>query len=488
MEHIQPYFFGNTIDVTGSAVAITLGDSVKTIGDSAFYASGLTSITIPDSVTTIGDSAFGSNQLSSVIIPSSVTSIGDRAFAYNQLTSVTIPDSVTTIGEWAFADNQLTSITIPSSVTSVGEGAFAGNAIASATIEGDPTVGQWAFSSYYIKTLSFNGVVHTPSMPNAESCFAFDAGSGTITGFRRMDFDLIRSGVAGSACLNTTIAIPSSVSGVSVTSIGQQAIFGQVFTSVTIPNSVTSIGQVAFANNQLTSVTIPASVTFIGDGAFIFNQLTSVTILGNPDIGDVVPPFLVQGASSSNRGSGYYNFSNALITFLYAPNMTAPNLPESTLYRASDWDYIFNEDDDASDIIGALIVNTSSVIVNYRDTAGNTLAPSKILLGNDIELTYKVSSLLAINPSPTNDDLASLYYSPGETLTLEPVTIDGYSTPVSRTVTLAAGRTTINFVYTQAGADGYSLADTGANLQVLLAGAVVMLGAGGIVVFRGRVI
>ena len=78
-----------------------------------------------------------------------------------------------------------------------------------------------------------------------------------------------------------TVTIPSSISSLPVTSIGNQAFDGcSGLTSVIIPNSVTSIGNLAFYYcGGLTSVTIPNSVTSIGDAAFLYcSRLTSVTI------------------------------------------------------------------------------------------------------------------------------------------------------------------------------------------------------------------
>ena len=73
-------------------------DITKIIG----YVGKERSITIPNSVKKIGYSAFWGNELTSVTIPNSVTEIGRNAFAENQLTSVTIPDSVTIIGNDIF--------------------------------------------------------------------------------------------------------------------------------------------------------------------------------------------------------------------------------------------------------------------------------------------------------------------------------------------------------------------------------------------------
>ena len=107
--------FGGNSYVPASVINVIIGDSVTSIGSSAFYGcSGLTSITIPDSVTSIGSSAFsGCSGLTSITIPDSVTSIGNYAFSgCSGLTSITIPDSVTSIGKYAFSGcSGLTSIT-----------------------------------------------------------------------------------------------------------------------------------------------------------------------------------------------------------------------------------------------------------------------------------------------------------------------------------------------------------------------------------------
>ena len=76
----------------------------------------------------------------------------------------------------------------------------------------------------------------------------------------------------------TTLVIPDTLGGFTVTSIDNFAFLNKALTTVTIPNSVTSIGYEAFSRNQLTTLTIPNSVTSIGDYAFNDNLLTTLTI------------------------------------------------------------------------------------------------------------------------------------------------------------------------------------------------------------------
>jgi hypothetical protein len=177
--------------------SVRIGNSVTTIGDSAFGGCyGLASVTIPNSVTTIGNSAFGDCYgLASVTIPSGVTTIGNFAFGIcYALASVTIPNSVTTIDTYAFvACFALASVTIPSGVTTISDFAFGDcHSLASVTItSGVTTIGDYAFGGCY--------------------------------------------GLA-------SVTIPSGV-----TTIGNSA-FGDCYglASVTIPNSVTTIDDEAF--------------------------------------------------------------------------------------------------------------------------------------------------------------------------------------------------------------------------------------------------
>ena len=108
----------------------------------------------------------------------------------------------------------------------------------------------------------------TPSGAQALSADGFEytvaSGAATLTG-------------CTSTC-PTTLVIPATLGGYSVTSIGDSAFFSIALTSVSIPNSVTSIGSYAFYASGLTSLTLPNTLVSIADYAFEANPLTTVSI------------------------------------------------------------------------------------------------------------------------------------------------------------------------------------------------------------------
>ena len=77
-------------------------------------------IEIPDTVTSIGDQAFYDTGIKGIELHYGLTSIGSYAFAESELTSIDIPYSVTTIGNYAFQATKIESLFIPDSVTYLG--------------------------------------------------------------------------------------------------------------------------------------------------------------------------------------------------------------------------------------------------------------------------------------------------------------------------------------------------------------------------------
>ena len=153
-------------------------DTVKTIGDFAFYGTkALESINIPDSVTNIGTDAFGEcSGLKEVVIPDSVTSMGEAVFYKctslekvklsvnitmpnpavfqycSNLKEVVVSENMRFLGDFMFSYcTQLTNIVLPDTLTSVLRSAFQNcDNLKNITVPKNvTTIRDYAFGYYY---------------------------------------------------------------------------------------------------------------------------------------------------------------------------------------------------------------------------------------------------------------------------------------------------------------------------------------------------
>ena len=267
-----------------NAVNFGSNSQLQTIGEVAFFETGLTSITIPKNVTTIQDSAF-SNNTSLITINFSANTqsqtIGDQAFnACDIVNSLVINNNATTpitLNPLAFgflgqAANTTTQIIINGAVNILSPGgsfapfygSFSTSPTVNLTLDGKYSLVDYGFiisaqtsppSNVNYKTITINDA----STSIADS-FAFDGTTGS--GFATI----------------TTLNIGSNV-----TSIGNQAFYLCTgLTSVVIPSSVISIGTDAFKGcSNITSLIINSPTVLINDGAFAdCTKLTNVVISG----------------------------------------------------------------------------------------------------------------------------------------------------------------------------------------------------------------
>ncbi|MDR2509821.1 MAG: leucine-rich repeat domain-containing protein [Spirochaetaceae bacterium] len=96
------------------------------------------------------------------------------------------------------------------------------------------------------------------------------------------------------------VAIPATIDGFPVTSIGDQAFMLKGLTHVSLPDTVWVIGRQAFYGNQIKNVHIPSSVKTIGDSAFDGNQFINVQQGGKRVIIEIPAPASSQKVSSRN--------------------------------------------------------------------------------------------------------------------------------------------------------------------------------------------
>ncbi|HBA32195.1 leucine-rich repeat protein [Parabacteroides goldsteinii] len=152
--------FQNTKNLT----TIQIPASVTTIGDGAFWGSGISTFTVAEGGSSFkadnDDKAlltydgktlftFAPKATGSYTIPSGVITIGPYSFQGTALTSLEIPSSVTSIGDGAFESSALTSIVIPESVTTIENDAFMWSVLTTVTFEGTtaPTIGTGIFGN-----------------------------------------------------------------------------------------------------------------------------------------------------------------------------------------------------------------------------------------------------------------------------------------------------------------------------------------------------
>lgn len=103
------------------------GVSVRTIGNSIFKGSDITSVVIPEGVRTISFDAFRDcTALTSVSLPTTLWYIYEYAFAgCAALSEVRLPENLSSLGRYAFSGcAALTSITIPSGIRQLNVGVF----------------------------------------------------------------------------------------------------------------------------------------------------------------------------------------------------------------------------------------------------------------------------------------------------------------------------------------------------------------------------
>ena len=319
-----------------NAADFTVPDGVKSIAANAFYGKfSLTNISLPESITAIGENAFYMcSYLASVTFRGTSDqplTIGDYAFWSTGLHTLTLPDRPITIGAYAFAEisyysyetyddeslaaldlggtvsigdyafyktGEALELTIPATVKTIGNHAFEGSDytryLTSVTFEEGSTletIGAYAFRR--AKISSFNVPASVTSIGAYAFYYCSELTSLTFEeGTAPLTFGTTYGNDTGNV-LNETLVTEIHFPG-RLTVIGESAFdrnskietvtFGDQYADSDFTKSnLTTIGEGAFRYaSALSAITIPASVKntdviAIGNEAFLESGLTSVT-------------------------------------------------------------------------------------------------------------------------------------------------------------------------------------------------------------------
>lgn len=327
----------NSVDVTNDGEGnVTYSDSdrpfslpanLQSLGEKAFFGSGLTTVTIPASVTSLGDSAFRDcENLESVEIRAALDSNGTGSSLFagcTALETVTLADGVTTVGESMFDGcTALESVALPDSVTGIGRGVFkdctgltavslpaAAEGIQISMFENctslqriDIPAGVEAIYARAFYGCSALDEISIPSGIRQIDEYAFYGCTG-LTSIRLSADNRTDIGpYAFRGCTGlTSVELPERVTlddsafsgctGLDSIVVPAEARVNGAFvfagctglTSVTLADGLSRIGENMFsACTSLTAVTIPDSVSGIGDNAFA--DCTSLSSAALPDV------------------------------------------------------------------------------------------------------------------------------------------------------------------------------------------------------------
>ena len=309
---------------------IDVQEGITTIGAYAFcYTYNATALSLPDSLTTIGQDAFCCYGGTEIVVPDKVTSIGDFAFnTCNNLQTITLPAGLQNIGICFIECDALKTINFGGTMEQwlvCGGGQSTFPTTTSVVCQGGGTLYRSGTCGDNLTwDLDNNGnliILGTGDMYD----LAYDDESGSYTlpwveyrsMIRRVEIGsgVTRIGAWAFEDTNiTSLTIPGSVKSIGdygvngnrylaeltlnegLRSIGKGAFsWSKRLTTVTIPNGVTTIGEEAFAHCWawppkadtyvgLSTVSIPGSVTSIGKNAFTDNQqLTTVNFDGTQE-------------------------------------------------------------------------------------------------------------------------------------------------------------------------------------------------------------
>lgn len=142
---------------------VTIGNSVRHIGDWAFYATSLTTVTLPASVDSLGQGIFANclSLATANLAAGALKILPAKAFrGCSALKTITFPSALVKIGDECLLGSGLENVDLPESVTSTGHYAFSSMPSLQTASTANANLGRGAlFSNQTLTTHQGNGVI-----------------------------------------------------------------------------------------------------------------------------------------------------------------------------------------------------------------------------------------------------------------------------------------------------------------------------------------
>lgn len=324
LESIGRYAFSSWSGTwSGSRYVDLTNSKLTTINESTFRGSGIKSVKLPASVTSIGNYAFAEN-IGLGTFESSCTSltIGDYAFYKTGLTSFDFTH-VLNIGAYAFANTKFAEIVLPSSYTSLPEGIFKDcTELKSfdASTSYVKNIGAHAFDGCYrLATVKFN-----PSYFKGIGGYAF---ANTLKeNYITSNYFNYKLAITGYSGVNGIGAFAFQNSAVNdfdwpsqVTTIPEGVFNGsKLLTKVILPEGVVGVatGENAFGNcGNLSRVEIPSTMTHLRSA---FNETHIDTLIMHATACESnKQSWIYEGSTYSKRGKAYVPYASVKDIYKY---------------------------------------------------------------------------------------------------------------------------------------------------------------------------
>lgn len=326
--------------------SVVIPEGVVSIEDRAFSGcEALKKVTLPESLREIGKSAFSHCALEAVSLPDGVESIGESCFCWcRSLSAINFPSSLSVIPEHSFENCSLTEVNIPSTVSGIEKSAFSmcgklTKVVLPGTkveIEGNP----------FDLCHDLEEIIVPDGHPNLE-----------ITDGCLIDKNEHRLICYPIGLEQTSFAIPEGI-----IILGESAFESADFDKVTFPETVTEIGEACFMScSRVTEIELPDSVKTIRKHAFAhMSNLQKITL---------------PKKTGTIEDDAFYKCKNLMI-YVYRGSMAVSYCKKSNLaYRVIDSE---KRDPEQEAFIDQFIKNPS-----IYDFTGNW-EPYAVLSGTDL--------------------------------------------------------------------------------------------------------